>query len=549
MSISNVREFIDGQGITGRPYYFALERMLEDASSLQDLISASRLPRRSVEHLISLLGDDTTLVRERYRIKTDRRDEYCRLLDRAYSLQTPITSERISDAIAYMTEAIAQVPAAEKGLDHIQATPSSVIQRAEWILSRYLPAAASITFVGDHDLTSLGLAFLHPGAKVQVLDINEALLEYLEEKLAQLEATFELRYCDLRFELPPDQVGKANLFVTDPPYTPEGAALFVSLGFTCLNDLNIGRGLMAYGYSRDHPTLALKVQKSILSLQCIFEDIRSDFDQYSAAQAIGSSSDWYTIRATPATGQQINQVKSGPYIYTHGRSAREAAPPKIDPTTVCFISQQLSVTADKITFIGPTDSGSEFRSSIGLAAALISRARTTIHTPAAVIDLRQDTGPALFRALLNLNVDTLAAIVDRRHPDVSSTASRALLQGDIGSKYAIDIVNLPSNDRLTMVTAQLANRPVDECCRHVLNRASGKLKNIAREAYVIAGSGTSADQTITKNQARDWVSRTVPSAYIEARVGDCPRHALRKILRALSDSTPKSSPTTTLNAG
>ncbi|MBO0881209.1 MAG: bis-aminopropyl spermidine synthase family protein, partial [Mycobacterium sp.] len=486
MSISKVREFIDGQSITGRPYYFALERLLEDASSLQDLISASRLPRRSIEHLISLLGDDTTLVRERYRIKTDRRDEYCRLLDRA-SLQTPITSERISDAVAYMTEAIAHVPATEKGLDHVQATPSSVIQRAEWILSRYLPAAASITFVGDHDLTSLGLAFLHPGAMVQVLDINEALLEYLEERLTQLRATFELRHCDLRFELPPDQVGKANLFVTDPPYTPEGAALFVSRGLSCLNDLNSGRGLMAYGYGREHPTLALKVQKSILSLQCIFEDIRSDFDQYSAAQAIGSSSDWYTIRATPGTGQQINQTKSGPYIYTHGRSAREAAPPKIDKTTACFISQQLSVTADKVTFIGPADSGSEFRSSIGLAAALISRARTTIHTPAAVIDLRQDTGPALFRALLNLNIDALAAIVDRRHPDVSSTASRALLQGDIGSKYAINVVNLPSNDRLTMVTAQLANRPADEGCRYVLNRASGKLKNIAREAYVIAG--------------------------------------------------------------
>jgi N4-bis(aminopropyl)spermidine synthase len=130
MSISNVQEFIDSQSITSRPYYLALERMLEDASSLQDLISASRLPRKSVERLISLLGDDATFVAGKYRIKIDRRDEYGRLLDRAYSAHALIGSARISDAVAYITEAIAEVPATVKGLDHIQATPSSVIRRA-----------------------------------------------------------------------------------------------------------------------------------------------------------------------------------------------------------------------------------------------------------------------------------------------------------------------------------------------------------------------------------------------------------------------------------
>jgi N4-bis(aminopropyl)spermidine synthase len=539
MSISKVQEFIDSQGITGRPYYLALEQMLDDASSLQDLISASRLPRRSVERLIRLLGDDTTFVSHKYQIKADCRDEYSRLVDRAYSVQTLITSERISDATAYMTEAISQVPVIEKSLDHVQATPSSVVRRAEWIVRRYfhLPTEISVTFIGDHDLTSLGLAFLHPGVKVQVLDINEALLEYLEEKLGQLEAKFELRYCDLRFELPPDQVAKTNLFVTDPPYTPEGAALFLSRGFSCLKDLNLGRGLMAYGYSREHPTLALKIQKSVLSLQCIFEDIRSDFDQYSAAQAIGSSSDWYTIRATSGTGQRINQVKSHSHIYTHGRSALEAAPPKIDSTTVSFISQQLAVASNKITFIGPTDAEDQFKSSVGLAAALTLRAQTAIHTPAAIIDLRQDTGPALFRTLLNLNVDTLAVIVVRRHPDVRSAEPRSLLQSDVSSKYAISIINSPSDDRLTIVVARLVKRPADECYRYVLSRASGKLKNIVREAYIIAASGALPNQVITKNQARDWVSKTISNAYIEARVGDCPRHTLRKIKHALSDFT------------
>jgi N4-bis(aminopropyl)spermidine synthase len=535
MSITEVREFIDSQSVTGRPYYFAIERMLEDAAALQDLISASRLPRRSVQYLIRLLGDDIILADGKYQIKTDCRDDYSHLVERVYSVQTQITSELISDAVAYMTEAVAQVPAVEKGLDHIQATPTSVIRRAEWIVSRYHVSEASVTFVGDHDLTSLGLAFLCPGARVQVLDIDETLLEYLENRLAQLKVRFELRYCDFRFELPPDQVAKANLFVTDPPYTPEGVALFVSRGFTCLNDLNIGRGLMAYGYGSEHPTLALKVQKSILSLQCIFEDIRSDFDQYSAAQAIGSSSDWYTIRATSGTGPRIGQVKSPTHIYTHGRSALEAVPPRLDPTIMSFISQQLAVTSDKVTFIGPNDSAVQFRSSIGLAAALILRSQTTIHTPAAIIDLRQDTGAALFRALLNLNIDTLVAVVIRRHPDVSSAESRSLLQSDISGKYVVDIVNPPSSDRLAIVVARLIKPSDKGCCRYVLSRASGKLKNILREAYIIAGSEALSGQAITKNQARDWVSRTVSSAYFEARVGDCPRHALRKILHALSD--------------
>jgi hypothetical protein len=209
-----------------------------------------------------------------------------------------------------------------------------------------------------------------------------------------------------------------------------------------------------------------------------------------------------------------------------------------------FICQQLSVTSDRITLIGMTDSEGKFRSSIGLAAALVLRTQTTIHTPAAIIDLRQDTGPALFRALLNLNIDTLAAVVVRRHPDVRNTESRSLLQSDIGSKYAVDIVNIPSNDRLTMVVARLVKRQADECYRYVLCRASGKLKNIAREAYIKTGRGTPSSQAITKNQARDWVARNVPTAYIEARVGDCPRHALRKILRALADFTEHPAVTT-----
>ena len=152
------------------------------------------------------------------------------------------------------------------------------------------------------------------------------LLDLLATHLGALGVEHELHHLDLRDRLPDGLRAVADAFVTDPPYTPNGAALFVARGLAMLRGGVHARGLLAYGYGEELPTLGLKVQRAVQSLEVVFEQVLPRFGRYTGAQAVGSASDWYVLAPTPRTARAVDRFAlPDERIYTHGRQSEEAA--------------------------------------------------------------------------------------------------------------------------------------------------------------------------------------------------------------------------------
>ena len=160
---------------------------------------------------------------------------------------------------------IAEAPRARHALDHVAATPETVLRRALLLGARFWLPGSQLLCVGDHDLTSLAVELVHPETDVTVVDVDERILAYIDAQDARPRRADPLG----RPAPGPAPVGArpADLALTDPPYTPEGVGLFVARARRGAARPRAGRVLLAYGASERTPMLALKVQNSLSDAQ------------------------------------------------------------------------------------------------------------------------------------------------------------------------------------------------------------------------------------------------------------------------------------------
>lgn len=293
--------------------------------TLADLVRESATSRRTVE----------SLLRE---VELERSGDRFRLREPL----TGLVGGRIAPAdpvahllpghpglLARMEELVAKAPRGCQALDHVAATADTVVRRALLLDARFWLDGARLLCVGDHDLTSLATAMLHPGVEVTVVDIDERILAYIDEEADRSGLNVRTRWADLRLGLPAAAQSWADLAVTDPPYTPEGIGLFTARAAEGLRDRERGRILLAYGASERTPALALKVQHTLSQLNLVNEAIYPDFNRYHGAEAIGSAADLYILRPTtktwPAVAARVDGF--GAAIYTHGPQSVESAAP------------------------------------------------------------------------------------------------------------------------------------------------------------------------------------------------------------------------------
>lgn len=233
--------------------------------------------------------------------------------------------------VARMDELITKAPRGRHTLDHVAATADTVVRRALLLDARFWLDGARLLCVGDHDLTSLATAMLHPGVEVTVVDLDERILAYIADQADRLGLNVRTRWADLRLGLPASAQAWADLVITDPPYTPEGVGLFVARGVEGLRDREQGRILLAYGASERTPALALKVQHALSQLNLVNEAIYPDFNRYLGAEAIGSAADLYVLRPTtrtwPAVAARVDGY--GTAIYTQGPQSVESTGPAV----------------------------------------------------------------------------------------------------------------------------------------------------------------------------------------------------------------------------
>lgn len=465
-----------------------LEALVAGRSSIDELVSASALPRRDVEEFLASLPADYPAELA------------------AYRASRPVVPPDARDIAASL---IAGVPAPLKRLDHVQATPETLVRRVTWLTERFDLRGRTVLFAGDHDLTSLLLARVMPSdVSLVVADIDERLLSYIDSAGG---GRVRGAWADFRFGLPPSLAQAADVVVTDPPYTPEGVGLFLSRSLEALRrDEPEGRIIIAYGHSRRRPDLGVAVQREILARDVAIDAMLPAFSRYDGAQAVGSASDWYSCQPTPKAFRRFSGG-SAPGIYTHGAQSVESG--VSSPASLPDLG--LSGAPAGLVAPGAAPAG-EWAVTVGLGKLLADGVHPSVVARAEefVVDLRDDPGPWLLRAMLALNAEHAVFVVPRRHEAVAGLKSVDLLR----AKYAA-LSSSVSGDA-TVIRGSLAGEsgdPVLELARFVTRRAHGKLRNTWREGLIAHGTpGGAGGSPLTKREASARVDDAAAAAGLGA---------------------------------
>ncbi|QQQ80902.1 bis-aminopropyl spermidine synthase family protein [Saccharothrix sp. 6-C] len=512
-----VRALLAERGPHARKLRRVVDLLAGDWHTLAELVRLPAVPRRTVQELLTAVGDDLESSRDRFRLAPAKAADYAEFAagDDPVDPVDALVS-RHGEHLRSVLADIADVPPPLAALDHVQATAETALKRALWLDTTYDLAGRTLLCLGDHDLTSLAVCAVNPDVEVVVVDVDDRLLEFVSTRAAARGWSVRTVHADFRFGLPPAVLESADLVFSDPPYTPEGMALFAARAVECLADLGRGRVLLAYGFSDRTPALGLKVQQELQRLGLVFEAILPAFHRFDGAQAIGSAADLYVCR--PTSRRSVSPASAKTAIYTHGPQSVEATGPG---STALAALVDLAPRPESSPPPKPRAPG--WADPIGKGAASLA------------VDLSGDPGPWLLRTLLACSPGRMAALVPNNHPNVSSAAGQQELRSLVDTRFALRFLrSTPDGKHCVVVADQVLAGTLDVgglTVREVLTRAHGKLGNVWREALVTATRGA-----LTKREARERIGEHED---LELRLIDLPRHRIAELLPLIRASAAR----------
>jgi N4-bis(aminopropyl)spermidine synthase len=543
-------------GAYGTAYREVLATLLTHSGTLAEIVSRTNVPRAVVEETLRLVQADVESCDGGLSLRSDRHDQYRERFAlgqaRPQESNRPMTQPDLSPTAVGLVRTMSSIKAAAprplRALDHVPATPQTAVRRALWMDGTFDLSGATVLCIGDHDLTSVALCLLNPEIHVVVVDIADDVLEFIANQALANDLDIRTVYADFRFGLPTVARGTADVVFTDPPYTPEGVQLFLTRGLQGIKDRKNGRLLMAYGFGDHQPSLGLKVQNSVGALSLAYEAILPNFNQYDGAQAIGSASDLYVCRPTPATWRLIDRSARSPVnIYTHGNQALESegsAGSTVAPKTSLLEAAAGPSLLDVNAYVTANQPTADLATvGLGLGAVLDGTGQSFIknsRTSAVAVDLTDDPGSWLARTLLGVNALRLAVMVTNSHPDVANRRAQDSLGALVEGKWRLRFRRSTPDSRHAIIEAEQS--PLNELSapqvarRIVLEGAHRKLRNVWLDALVKATRRAEAGG-VTREGARAVIAGPATSDDIlDGPLIDLPLHLIRQTLQDVSDS-------------
>ncbi|MEU5856197.1 MULTISPECIES: bis-aminopropyl spermidine synthase family protein [Nocardiopsis] len=436
---------------------------------------------------------------------------------------------RYSRALAELARAVEEGPASDLDLDHVAATAETALRRALLLSTRFDLRDRTLLCVGDHDLTSVALTLVCPGARAQVVDIDERVLAHIDSLAAELGLAVRTHAADLRLGLPPAVRGGADVVFTDPPYTPDGVELFVRRGVEGMADPRRGRVLVAYGASETTPRLAAATQARLVRMDLLLEAVWPDFNRYHGAESIGAASDLYVLRplarTLPAPSGEVARV------YSQGVNAKEARGGLDADRARAVLDRVAGETASAAGPGGTGETGGAGEAGGDRAPTLVGawpgevagsgrvRLSTWLEAPGqgggrAVVNLTGGWDRWAARAALAAAGDTVYVLVPSSAACVRDEAGQRGLRALVEPRFGVRFLRGFGADGLTAV--RLTRRPdadsaVDRLLVYVQERAHGTLTATLRAGLVEVSAWR--ESPVNKRTARhavaaapEWVS-------------------------------------------
>lgn len=436
-----------------------------------------------------------------------------------------------SGLLTELGRAVSQGPASDRDLDHVAATAETALRRALFLATRFDVEGRTVLCVGDHDLTSVALTLVVPGARAVVVDLDEQVLAHIDALADRLGLNIATYSADLRLGLPPALRGTAEVVFTDPPYTPDGVELFVRRGLEGMADPRRGRVLVAYGVSETTPRLAAATQARFSRLELLVEALWPDFNRYHGAESIGAASDLYVLR--PLARSLPPSVGEGVRVYSQGANAREArvgADPERAGAVLARVSEGPGGQGPAPLLVGSWPRGFEGSGRLRLSTWMKAPGPAHAH---AVVDLTGGWERLAPRAALAAPTGT--GTVDLLVPSSSvwardqagQKAFRSLVEPRFGVWF---LRGFGTNDltclRLRIRGTEAGSGPAEALAAYVQGRAHGTLASTLRAGLIEVTAALG--RPVNKRTARHGVARA-PGWVRGHTVVDLPEHRLQDL--------------------
>jgi predicted methyltransferase len=237
-----------------------------------------------------------------------------------------VVTDQLSPLVRELSKSVRGGPPARLELDQSHCTVDTKIRRVLAIHEAGALVGRRVLLLGDDDLTGLALRLFvgrhgSPStiANLAVVDVDPALVTFLEHELAGAPFPVTCVEHDLRRPLPPELVGAFDTVVTDPPYTTAAARLFLSRAADAVEDHH-GDVFLSFGSRR--PGAAAELQCAIAEIGFVIQRLSRDFNEYVGAGVLGGTSHLYHLAATGELAPAVTGTFGAPLYTAEDRDAR-----------------------------------------------------------------------------------------------------------------------------------------------------------------------------------------------------------------------------------
>ncbi|UCD96558.1 MAG: GNAT family N-acetyltransferase [Candidatus Bathyarchaeota archaeon] len=181
-------------------------------------------------------------------------------------------------------------------IDQSHGTPETALLRALFMLEKGDVEGRRVLFLGDDDFTSLAVGLMNAAREVAVIDVDQRILATINEMAEDEGFACSCIHHDLRDPLPDSLLNRFDVVFTDPPYTLNGLALFLSRAITALQRKS---GAVIYlAFAHQPPRRMLTVQKIVTSMGLALTERQLRFNRYEGAEILANTTSLTRLETT-----------------------------------------------------------------------------------------------------------------------------------------------------------------------------------------------------------------------------------------------------------
>lgn len=232
----------------------------------------------------------------------------------------------LSEAVERLSVLMAEGPEADMSLDQSRCTPETKVRRVLALLRAGVLPGGALLLVGDDDIVSVAIAVVGDVLgfplveRLAVVDISPEILGHIRDVSAKFTIQVDTVAHDLRQPLPDSLRAQFDAAMTDPPYTPEGARLFLS---RAVEGLRPGPARSVFfSFGSKGPDEMLEVQREIIDLGLVTNGFIRNFNEYEGSGILGGTGFMQHLLTTGSTISSLSGDYQGP-LYTREKRSRQ----------------------------------------------------------------------------------------------------------------------------------------------------------------------------------------------------------------------------------